>query len=166
MISPRFASSPIFIRTPKIDVAAFKIAAFAHRPAIPLGGHLDDWIDDTAFVLNEVFVLGYPPVPLSNRPVLVAARGQINSVVNLYNAPHVHFVVSVPPKGGFSGGVVMSEYGFALGVITQSLVKDHAPEELGYLTVLSIKPVLECLEAHKLVETSRGPIDPAIFNKD
>jgi hypothetical protein len=54
-------------------------------------------------------------------------------------------------RGGFSGGVVLSEWGVALGVVTSSLLKNGAPEELGYLTVLTVEPILECLGAHGLL---------------
>jgi hypothetical protein len=136
---------------PNKDVAAFAIPHLACLPAIPLGGHLDDWITDHDFVLNEVLVLGFPPIPLSKKVVLVATRAQINAVVDLINVDHVHFIASAMARGGFSGGVVLSEWGVALGVVTSSLLKNGAPEELGYLTVLTVEPILECLGAHGLL---------------
>ena len=136
---------------PNKDVAVFSLPELAALPAVPLGSHLDDWVNDHDFVLNDVLVLGFPPIPLSDKPVLVASSGQINAVVDLINVDHVHFIVSVPPKGGFSGGVVLSEWDFALGVVTSSLVKNEASVELGYLTVLTVEPILECLAAHGLL---------------
>jgi hypothetical protein len=44
-------------------------------------------------------------------------------------------------RGGFSGGGVLSECDFVLGIVTMSLVRNNAPEELGYLTVLSVEPI-------------------------
>ncbi|MDX0840012.1 hypothetical protein GOD96_29365 [Sinorhizobium medicae] len=136
---------------PHKDVAVFAVPRLALLPAIPLGDHLDDWITDHDFVLNEVLVLGFPPIPLSRKNVLVATRAQINAVVDLINVEHVHFIVSAMARGGFSGGVVLSEWGFALGVVTSSLLKNGAPEELGYLTVLTVEPILECLAASGLL---------------
>jgi S1-C subfamily serine protease len=136
---------------PNTDVAVFAIPHLACLPAIPLGSHLDDWITDHDFVLNEVLVLGFPPIPLSKQVVLVATRAQINAVVDLINIDHVHFIASAMARGGFSGGVVLSEWGVALGVVTASLLKNGAPEELGYLTVLTVEPILECLGAHGLL---------------
>ena len=138
-------------RDPRKDVAVFSIPVLADLPAIKLGSHLDDLIDDHAFVLNEVLILGYPPIPLAKRNVLVAARAQINAVVDLMTADHVHFIASATARGGFSGGVVLSEWDFALGVVTSSLVKNGAAEELGYLTVLSVEPILECLAQYDLL---------------
>lgn len=136
---------------PRKDVAVFSVPKLTVLPAIPLGDHLDDWITDHDFVLNEVLVLGFPPIPLSRKNVLVATRAQINAVVDLINIEHVHFIVSAMARGGFSGGVVLSEWGFALGVVTSSLLKNGAPEELGYLTVLTVEPILECLAANGLL---------------
>jgi hypothetical protein len=147
------------------DVAVFRIEALSTLPTIPLGGHLDDWINDEAFVLNDVLVLGYPPIPLSRRPVLVAALGHVNAVVDLINVPHVHFIVSVPPKGGFSGGVVLSEWGVSLGMVTSSLVRNHAPEELGYLTVLTVEPIIDCLALHRLMPKALAEQWEGLFTK-
>jgi hypothetical protein len=136
---------------PAKNVAVFSVPELAHLPDIPLGSHLDDWLGENDFVLNDVLVLGYPPIPLSVRPVIVAARGEVNAMVDLINVEHPHYIVSVVPRGGFSGGVVLSEWDFALGVITSSLVKNNVPEELGYLTVLTVEPILGCLAAHELL---------------
>ena len=158
--------SPKPARNAANDVAVFAIQELAELPHIPLGDHLDDWINDDAFVLNEVLVLGYPPIPLSARPVLVAARGQLIAVVDLINVSHVHFIVSVTARGGFSGGVVISEWGFGLGVITASLVKNGAPEELGYLTVLSVEPILHCLADNLMLPKHLAELWDGLFTEE
>lgn len=157
---------PLAHPDPRRDVAVFSVPELAPLPAIPLGDHLDDWIVDTEFVLTNVLVLGFPPIPLSSRPLLVAAQGQVNAVADLINVPHVHFIVSVPPKGGFSGGAVISEWGVGLGVITCSLVRDHAPEELGYLTVLTVEPILECLGHHRLLPAALAELWDGQFTSE
>lgn len=139
---------------PTKDVAVFSAREWSDLPAIPLGSHLDDWISDGDFMLSEVVVMGFPPIPLSNRAVLIAARGEVNAVVDLIQSKHPHFLISVIPRGGFSGRVVLTQAAhgeFALGIITSSLVKNGAPEELGYLTVLTVEPILECLGHHYLL---------------
>lgn len=150
---------------PRIDVAVFKIDELADLPVIPLGGHLDDWISDEQFALNDVLVMGYPPVPLASRPLLLAVRGEVNAVVDLIGGTHVHFILSVTARGGFSGGVVMSEWNFALGLITQSLVKNNLPEELGYLTVLSVEPIYQCLADNDLMPSQGHDLFPNLFEK-
>lgn len=145
------------------DVAVFLISELSYLPSIPLGAHLDDWITDHDFILNEVLVLGFPPIPLTKKPVLFASKAQINAVVDLIQVEHVHFLISSMARGGFSGGVVLSEWDFALGVITSSLLKNNAPEELGYLTVLTVEPILECLGIHKLLPEDLALIWDGLF---
>lgn len=148
---------------PKKDVAVFSVPCLAELPAVPLGSHLDDWITDHDFVLNEVLVLGFPPIPLSKKNVLFATRAQINAVVDLINVDHVHFIASAMARGGFSGGVVLSEWGIALGIVTSSLLKNGVPEELGYLTVLTVEPILECLAAHGLLPSHLAILWDGLF---
>jgi len=155
-ISPFKHFSPIKIDPlphpdPSKDVAVFSIPDLAGLPAIPLGDHLDDWIIDYDFLLDEVLILGFPPIPLSQRNVLFATRAQINAVLDLINVEHVHFIASAMARGGFSGGVVLSEGGFALGVVTTSILKSDLPEELGYLAILTVEPILECLGIHRVL---------------
>lgn len=142
---------PLAHKDPSKDVSAFAIKELSFLPSIPLGSHLDDWIKDDDFILNEVLILGFPPIPLSKQKTLFASRAQINAVVDLIQTPHVHFILSSMARGGFSGGAVISEWGFALGVVTSSLLKNSAVEEQGYLTALTVEPILECLGQHGLL---------------
>jgi hypothetical protein len=96
-------------------------------------------------------VLGYPPIPYTLQPELVAVRAEVNAVVVPRDAPKVHFIISAIPRGGFSGGLVLSEYDFALGVVSRSLLRDRHSEELGFFSVLSVEPILECLSSNRLL---------------
>lgn len=158
------ALQPCFHPDNDIDVAVFSIPSLSDLPRIPLGGHLDDWINDGQFVLNEVLVLGFPPIPLAQSNILVAARSQINAVVDLTVVKHVHFIVSTMARGGFSGGVVLSEWGVAMGMVTSSLLKSDKPEELGYMTVLSVEPILECLGKHGLLSPEDAKLWDGLFD--
>jgi len=88
------AFEPYFHPDSNVDVAVFSVPSLSNLPHVSLGGHLDDWINDDQFFLNEVLVLGFPPIPLAGRSILVAARGQVNAVVDLTVVQHVHFIVS------------------------------------------------------------------------
>lgn len=148
----QIAAGPFFHSDPTIDVAVFKVAEIDPRmPAVPLGGHLDDWLGDGDLMLTEVVIMGYPPVPYTTGPHLIAARGQVNAVLDLRHAKHVHFIVSATPRGGFSGGLAATESGYALGVITQSLLNGNVPEQLGFMAVLSVEPIYVCLAEHRLL---------------
>jgi hypothetical protein len=70
--------------------------------------------------------------------------------VNVSDAP-VHFIFSAVPRGGFSGGVAISEYNFALGLVTQSLFTDELPSELGFFATTSIGIIFETLVLHKVL---------------
>jgi hypothetical protein len=111
--------------------------------AIPLGGHLDDWIDD-GLVLTRALTMGYPSVPLSSRSQLIASIGEVNGVIDRYDRPFVHFAVSTMGRGGFSGGPVISEYGFLLGVYT-GMFSENFSATGGLPGVLSVEPLLNLL---------------------
>jgi hypothetical protein len=161
------ASGPYFHPDETVDVAVFRVQGYDPRlPWVPLGDHLDDWLGESDFVLAEAIVLGYPPIPFTTRPHLVAARAEINAQIDLRGRPHVHFVVSATPRGGFSGGLVVVEYGFALGVITESLVMNNKEPESGFFTVLSVEPILSCLAEHKLLPDCQADGWDDMWNMD
>jgi len=141
---------PYFHPNELIDLAVI-VCEEKDIASIPLGGHLDDWIDDSQFIMTETVVMGYPPIPFANRPLLIAAKGEINAVVDKYNAPHPHFIISTMPRGGFSGGLCLIEWKFALGVIVESLVNNNKETELGFMSVLSVEPIFTCLQHYNIL---------------
>ncbi|HAS41175.1 MAG TPA: hypothetical protein DCS93_11885 [Microscillaceae bacterium] len=141
---------PFFHPNGLIDVAAIVCAEKDIIP-IPLGRHLDDWINNSQFIMAETVVMGYPPIPFSQEPLLIVAKGEINAVVDKYNAPHPHFIISTMPKGGFSGGLCLIEWQFALGVIVESLVNNNRETELGFMSVITIEPIFNCLVHHNIL---------------
>ncbi|MDH5829273.1 serine protease [Luteimonas sp. M1R5S18] len=152
-------SGPFFHIDSKTDVACFTLS-ITPDAFIPLGGHLDDWLGQYELVLYRTLALGYPPIPLSSRPNLFASSGEVNALVELYSGTrHPHFLISSMARGGFSGGPVMVAYnednadgGTALlGLVTQSLVRDHSSTETGYFAVLTIEPIYDCLKQHGLL---------------
>lgn len=150
--SLQISKGPFFHSDEKIDIAVFATEGLhPETPYVPLGSHLDNWIHRRSFVLSEVLVLGYPPIPLTREPVLVASRAEVNAVITIPPSSKVHFVVSATPRGGFSGGLALSEYDFALGLISSSLTKDSKAAELGFMATISVEPIYECLALHKLL---------------
>ena len=168
-----FADGPYLHPKPHVDVACFRIRelpfdkAYPYPPAIPLGGHLDEWMDD-GFTCSTALVLGYPPVPLSRAPDLFAVPATVSTVVGKLRlgdvAPEeedenedprfggLFFILSCTARGGFSGGPALCEWGgFSLGVVTEAFVRDGQPLETGFLGVLSVEPIYECLAEHGLL---------------
>jgi hypothetical protein len=101
--------------------------------------------------LSEALVFGYPPIPLTREAHLLAARAEVNAIITAYPNTKVQFVVSATPRGGFSGGLAFSEYDFALGVISASLTKNDEAAELGFMAVISVEAIYECLAENKLL---------------
>jgi hypothetical protein len=158
-------SGPYFHSNPDVDVAVFQVERIdAYTPVIELGGHLDDWLGRSDFVLWEVVILGYPPIPLARYTQLFAARGEVNAQIDLTLLPHVHFILSSTPRGGFSGGVVLLQGGYALG-ITQSLITNNNIAELGYMTAVSIEPIFECLAQHQLLPEVQAEWWDGLWNR-
>lgn len=147
-------SGPFLHPDDNVDVAAIGLDGLSPLP-VPLGSHLDDWLNDDAFVLSRVLVLGYPPIPLSNDATLFAASGEINAVIDKYTGRHPHFIVSVIPRGGFSGGLCISEWDFALGLVTESLIGRPEANELDVMAVMSVEPIYTCLDHHDLLPESQ-----------
>jgi hypothetical protein len=148
----KIIAGPHFHSDPAVDVAVFAVSGMspgAHF--VPLGRHLDDWIGNGDFELSQALVLGYPPVPFSREPVLVAASCEVNAVVGLGQSQQLHFILSATPRGGFSGGLAFSEYGFALGVITQSLTLNKAAAEYGFFATTSIEALYACLSENGIL---------------
>lgn len=163
------SEGPYFSSSSDLDVAVFRVNNV--HPAtgvVRLGVHFDDWIGRNQWQMSEAVVLGYPPIPMVNQPVLVAAKAEIHTFVQPRHTRFVHFILSATPRGGFSGGAVIHESGDALGLVTSSLIEGSNPPELGFFAVLSIEGICQCLAEHSLYpETQREyhrlvlGIDPA-----
>jgi len=145
----KLRAGPFFHPDPLVDVAAIVVEGLKPE-SIPLGGMFDDMIMDSDFILTEAIVMGYPRIPFSKTPVIVAARAEVNAIIDKYNGPNVHFIVSSVARGGFSGGVCLHQWGMPLGLVTESLNRNNLEPELGYMAVLSVEPIYECLYHHKI----------------
>ena len=146
------SQGPVYHVDPNVDVAAFRVKGLKSGASFfELGGHYDDWINDEQWLLSQAVVFGYPPIPMARDAILVVDRVTLNAVVDTYRDRYVRFVVSGAPRGGFSGGLVYHEWGFVLGMITESLERQGEPQSNGYLTVLSIEALRECLEHHDML---------------
>lgn len=127
------------------DVALFKTSA-SHLPAIQMSSELDHDIDDDDFILDDVIIVGYPPIPYTLIPNQVAVSGQINATVDVRHSKYLHYIASIIARGGFSGGVVLTEDGYAIGMVTESLIQNGAPPESGFMSILSIQAVIDMAE--------------------
>jgi hypothetical protein len=146
--TPSF-KGPFFHPDENVDVAAIVVPG-VDAPVLSLGDHLDDWLGDE-YILSDVLVMGYPPVPFAPEPLLIVSKCEVNAVLDKYTGGHPHFLVSSMARGGFSGGPAITEDGIVLGVVTESLVVNNQPAELGYLSVLSVEGIYTCISHHRIV---------------
>jgi hypothetical protein len=140
------------------DVAALVVDVKQKLPALQLGGHLDQWLAKDEMTLSRGLVMGFPPVPFAETPHLLAVTCEVNAHVGLRRSGHPHFLVSSMARGGFSGGPVLHEQGFVLGLVTESLIHNNKPAELGFMTVLTVEPIYDLLHQHGLL--------PAVQDED
>ena len=147
----QLVGEPLFHPDPTVDVAVLKIGEVGRLEPAPLGSHLDDWLVDRDWVLTRALVLGYPPIPFAKEPVLVAATAEVHCILDVREGRHPLFILSAIPRGGFSGGLVISERGFVLGVVTESLVHNGGPAETGFFGCLTVEPILCCLAHHMVL---------------
>jgi S1-C subfamily serine protease len=125
---------------------------------IQIGTHLDDWIDD-GLVLFDVVVFGYPRIPTSRSPQLVAVQGQVNAIIDPYiGSNHPLFVISPTARGGFSGGPVLTKGGWLLGVMTSSLITDNSIPEVGFGAALSVEPLWHLLVERRVFPASNASL--------
>jgi hypothetical protein len=65
-------------------------------------------------------------------------------------------VISTLGRGGFSGGPVISEFGFLLGVATALLMDDDENAPAGLPVALSIEPLLNLLDENGIYPGENG----------
>lgn len=134
---------------------------------IPLGSHLSDWIGDE-LVLSEVLIIGYPSIPTADHPTLVAVKGEVNAIVDSYLGPagQPYFITSPVPRGGFSGGPVISEWDFLLGVQTDSFITADQIPELGFAAALTVEPLWGLLFDNEIYPASNAVLAYALGHLD
>lgn len=148
-IHPDFVSDkvspPVFHPDDKIDLAVFRCEDFS-GPTIRLEPYTNE-LAYSEYLLDEILVLGYPPIPFSMRPFLVCVLGHVSAVIDHYVVGKRHFILSGTPRGGLSGGVALTlnSQATTLGVVTESLVTQGQSAENGFLTVLSAGVIEEFL---------------------
>lgn len=158
----RVVSGPYFHPDDDVDVAAVVIEGI-EAPAIALNTDIYGYFADDEFILWDVIVMGYPPISFSDGPRLVTVKGNVSSIIDKYTGGAPHFIVSSMARGGFSGGPCLAEDGTTLGVITESLTVNDNPAELGFLSVLTVKPIYVCLIHNKLIPEHQAESFDEIF---
>jgi hypothetical protein len=140
---------PYFHPDERYDLAVLRVTGM-HPPQIPLFPCLEDPFDNR-LLMKAVIVMGFPPIPGSKKPTLVCARGEISATfVNYFDNQQI-YIVSTLARGGFSGGPAITEPNHSLGVITRSFGNESIPAELGFMALVGPLPILEMLDANKMM---------------
>lgn len=142
-------NGPFLSKDNSVDVAVFKVDMDSDNfPKLKLDSHTSHEIDDNTFLLHDVLVIGYPPIPFSTVPTQVVSLGVVNAVVDVRHSPHAHFIVSTMARGGFSGGPVISEDGSVIGIVTESLVYNNSQVETGYMSILCAEAIIREIQKY------------------
>ncbi len=132
-----------------VDVAVFKVDLKGlELPRLIFDATINHNIDDNTFLLDDVLVIGYPPIPFTVMPIQIAAIGQVNAVIDVRHSKYPHFIISSLARGGYSGGPVISEEGKVIGIVTDSLVNNNNLTESGFMTILCSDAVVTEAQKH------------------
>lgn len=131
------------------DVAVFKVEfSCNHLPRLIFDSYTSHEIDDTSHLLDNILVIGYPPIPFSIMPIQLATIGQVNAVIDVRHSKYPHFIISSLARGGYSGGPVISENGKVIGIATESLVHNNNLTESGFMSILCAEAVILEVKKH------------------
>jgi hypothetical protein len=159
-----------FHQDPEVDIAVLETAfdpsklvsryapsTFGATDFIPISANTDEYIDDS-LLLTRVLLMGYPPIAMSAAPALAAVTAEVNAILKHREAKNVSLILSSTPRGGFSGGPVIGEFGGLLGIFAQELQTQRLQEadalfsaEMPFSAALSVQPLLELLRSKDMM---------------
>ncbi|MBU0473946.1 MAG: serine protease [Bacteroidetes bacterium] len=82
-------------------------------------------------ILEEIVVLGYPPIPMSDDAYLIASKGEVSAIISKYTNDIQHLIISTFVRGGNSGGPIINRRGDVIGIVTENLYNKINHEEDG-----------------------------------
>jgi S1-C subfamily serine protease len=99
-----------------IDVAVIELAE-------PASGLRPMRLTEEVDVLDDVIVMGYPPVAKTDGAYLLANKGEITAIVKRYDHNAADLLISSLLRGGYSGGPVVNRRGNVVGVMAENLYR-------------------------------------------
>ncbi len=91
-------------------------------------------------MLDDILVVGFPPIPGADDAILVASKGEITAKGNTYFHKHDLIYVNANVKGGSSGSPIINSTGSVVGIIIEYASDIKNPvlrDELGFGTGLT-----------------------------
>lgn len=108
------------------------------------------FILETPYILDNILVSGYPPIPGTTEPVLVSSTGEITAIANTYFHKYEQIYINANIKGGSSGSPIINSYGSVVGVVIESardIRNNEMQDELRFGTGLTITLIFDILES-------------------
>lgn len=102
------------------------------------------------YLLDEILVMGFPPIPGTTDAILVSSTGEVTAKANTYFHRYEQIYVNANIKGGSSGSPIINRYGNVIGVIIESPRDSRNIElqdELRFGTGLTSNLIDEILES-------------------
>lgn len=122
---------------------------------------------ESPYILDNILVSGFPPIPGTSDAVLVSSTGEITAMANTYFHKYQQIYVNANVKGGSSGSPIINNYGNVVGIIIESprdIVNNNLQDELRFGTGLTSDLIFALLESinkqgelHKKVEFKVNP---------
>lgn len=103
-----------------------------------------------AYLLEDVYLFGFPPVPMTVSNHLISVKAQVNSIVLSSQSDWPLLVISSVPRGGFSGGPVMDQDGSLIGICIEALYEQSEPSFSGFTAAICIEPLLNLMKENDL----------------
>jgi S1-C subfamily serine protease len=108
------------------------------------------FILETPYLLDNILVSGYPPIPGTTDAVLVSSTGEITAIANTYFHKYEQIYVNANVKGGSSGSPIINSYGSVVGLIIESArdsQNEKLQDELRFGTGLTSTLIFDILES-------------------
>jgi len=105
---------------------------------------------ESPYILDEILVSGYPPIPGTTDSVLVSSTGEITAIANTYFHKYDQIYVNANVKGGSSGSPIINAYGSVVGIIIESArdsKNNDLQDELRFGTGLTSELIHKILES-------------------
>jgi serine protease Do len=109
-------------------------------------------------VLDQVLTLGYPNIPGFEPPLvaecaeiaaqiypLVASVGTVSATALSYLDHQSYWLITAKVKGGNSGGPVIGDDGFVVGLVSSLTKNADQPDHMGYQAAVSSREIMETI---------------------
>ena len=135
-----------------IDVALIKLTQpINHILPMRLSEHVD--------ILDDVVVMGYPPVARTDNAYLLANKGEITAVVTRYDENTAGLLISTLLRGGYSGGPVINVRGNVIGVMAENLYQQIGEDNIDRNAGLGIAAATPICFVRDLLINKGAPLE-------